>query len=418
MEQVKSKKTIQRSHKIELKLNNVQKTYFRKACGVSRFTWNWALASWNMFYEFNRELPVTDRVSFNGLDLKKEFNAIKKEQYPFVLEISKYVCQQPFLQLNSAFKGFFKGLAKRPKFKKKNKSKDSFYIGGDQIKVNNKKIWIPNLGFVRLKENLRFDQAKINSATFSRTADKWFVSIQCEISKPKAIFFKRPTPVGVDLGIKNILTLSTGQVIVAQRPLGNKLKKLKKEQRKLKNKNSDSRRYLRQKNKIAKLHMRIKYKRLDILHDATSFIVKNYSHIAIEDLNVKGMLKNHKLARALSDIGLHEFRRQLVYKTETYGNVLFVADRFFASSKTCSQCQIKRESLTLVERIYSCEYCGLEIDRDLNASINLEKKLNIKIRPARSKLKLVEVAALSKRKCFSKITRTDEARNEHQIYHV
>jgi putative transposase len=126
------------AHKIELKPNNKQITYFKKACGVSRLAWNWGVAKWEEYYKAGKKV--------NGMILKKEFNSIKKKEFPFVYEVTKYACQQPFIQLNEAYNRFFKGLAKKPKFKKKNKSNDSFYIGGDQIKVKGKKVHIPNLG--------------------------------------------------------------------------------------------------------------------------------------------------------------------------------------------------------------------------------------------------------------------------------
>ena len=135
-------------HKIELKPNNKQITYFKKACGVSRLAWNWGLAKWEEYYKSGKKV--------DGMILKKEFNSIKKKTFPFVYEVTKYACQQPFIQLNEAYKRFFKGIAKRPKFKKKNKIQDSFYIGGDQIKIKDKKVHIPKLGLVKIREKIRF----------------------------------------------------------------------------------------------------------------------------------------------------------------------------------------------------------------------------------------------------------------------
>ncbi|MBF0442218.1 MAG: helix-turn-helix domain-containing protein, partial [Oligoflexales bacterium] len=172
---------VQIAHKIELKANNKQKTYFARACGVSRFTYNWALNEWNTLYEKNRSCSSEEKEKISGLSLKKKFNAIKKEQFPWTKEVTKYAAQQPFIDLQNAFNRFFKKLGGKPKFKKKGQD-DSFYVGGDQIKVAGRKIWVPNLGFVRLKESLRY-QGKINSATFSRMADRWFVSIQLDTAE-------------------------------------------------------------------------------------------------------------------------------------------------------------------------------------------------------------------------------------------
>ena len=119
------------AHKIELKLNNKQRTYFKKASGISRFAWNWALASWNNIYEENKNLQGDEKQNVSGYSLKKEFNRIKRSEFPWVQEVSKYASQQPFIQLNGAFKRFFKGVSGKPKFKRKNRSTDSFYVGGD-----------------------------------------------------------------------------------------------------------------------------------------------------------------------------------------------------------------------------------------------------------------------------------------------
>ena len=206
------------AHKIELKPNNKQITYFKKASGISRLAWNWGLAKWEEYYKEGKKV--------DGMMLKKEFNSIKKKDFPFVYEVTKYACQQPFIQLNEAYKRFFKGTSKRPKFKKKNKSQDSFYIGGDQIKVKDKKVHIPNLGLVKMREKIRFI-GKIKNATISRIADKWFISFAI---KPSISYLpcKNQASVGIDLGIKHFAVLSNGSFIDSPKPLSKKLKKLKK----------------------------------------------------------------------------------------------------------------------------------------------------------------------------------------------
>src|SRR6478672_7856425 len=150
------------SHKIELDVTFKQKTYFCKACGVARFAWNWGLAKWKEKFEAKQKT--------SAFELKKEFNALKNEKFPWVYEVTKYACQQPFIHLQKAFQGFFNKIARYPQFKKKG-IHDSFYIGGDQLKIDSKKVKIPNLGWVRLREHLRF-KGKINGATVSRIADK------------------------------------------------------------------------------------------------------------------------------------------------------------------------------------------------------------------------------------------------------
>ena len=211
------------AHKIELKANNQQITYFKKACGVARLAWNWGLSNWQEQY--------IEGLNPSGMSLKKEFNAIKKEEFPFVYDVTKYAVQQPFIQLQEAFNRFFKKISGKPKFKKKNRSKDSFYIGGDQIKVERQKVKIPNLGWVKLREDIRF-QGKILNATVSRIADKWFISFGI---KPSMSYLpcKNQASVGIDLGIKTLAVLSNGSFVESPRSLKKLQKKLTRMSRQL-----------------------------------------------------------------------------------------------------------------------------------------------------------------------------------------
>jgi len=396
------------AHKIELKPNNKQKTYFKKACGVSRFTWNWALAAWEKSYQENRNLPKEERSPINGMALKKEFNKIKKEQFPWTFEVTKYASQQPFIHLNTAYGRFFKGISGKPKFKKRNKFVDSFYVGGDQIKIQNKKIRVPNLGLVRLKELPRFE-GPIRSATFSRKADRWFVSLQIDtIISPKS---PSKEAVGVDLGINSLVHTSDGVSIPSPKPLRKGLRALRRASRRLSHKQKGSKAWGKQKLKVQKIHMRISNIRKDTLHKVSSYFTSQYKSIAIEHLNVFGMLKNHKLSRAISDLGFYELRRQLKYKSEMYGNNLILADMFFPSSKKCSSCGNIKKDLSLKERVYTCG-CGISLDRDFNASLNLRNL--IKIGPARSEFKPREMTALDLWRLSIGSTSIDELGNEQQ----
>ena len=366
------------AHKIKLVPTNKQVTYFKKACGVARFTWNWGLDHWNKTYLSNKELPLHLRRPLNGMSLKKEFNSIKKSEFPWMYEVTKYASQQPFIQLDQAFKRFFKRLSNKPKFKKKNKSTDSFYIVGDQIKVHDKKVSIPLLGDVKLSEKLRFD-GKIRSATISRTADFWFISIQVDIcEKTNTLFDQNESVIGVDLGINTLAQFSNGLAIIPPSPLAKALRKLKRLQRKLKKKNFNSKNYLKFKTKIQKLHYRIACIRKDNLHKISSFLTDNNKTTVIENLNVSGMLKNHKLSRNIADMGFYEFRRQLEYKAKMKGGIIHIAGRFYPSSKECFQCKEVNHNLLLSDRIFICG-CGFTIDRDLNAALNLEGLVNKKI---------------------------------------
>lgn len=351
------------THKIRLDPTCKQQNYFRQACGVARFTWNWALAEWKRQYEAGNK-P-------NGLDLKRQFNAIKPIEFAWTYYVTKYASQQPFIFLQTAFRRFFNNKSNYPQFKKKGVH-DSFYIGNDHIKLDQSKIHIPKLGWVRMRESLRFS-GKVISATISRIADKWFVSLNVELDQPPAVC-ENQAGVGVDLGAKRLATLFDGAAMMnieGPKPLNKLLKKLKKLQRQLSRKQKGSRNRHKARMKVARLHYRIASIRQDELHKLTSYLTGNYGAIAIEDLNVKDMLKNRYLARTIADMGFYEFRRQLVYKAQIRGNHIEIVDRWFPSSKRCSKCGKINGDLTLSDRIFRCSHCRFEIDRDLNAAINL-----------------------------------------------
>lgn len=353
---------IVKSHKIRLVPNNVQETYFKKACGVSRVAYNWGLARWTALHDNGEKT--------SAMGIKKEFNQVKKELFPWISEIHKDANQQPFANLATAFSRFFKKQNEYPVFKKKG-IHDSFYISNDKLTIDDKAIKIPKLGWVKLREELRFN-GKINSAVVSKIADKWFVSISVTLDEMSPTCDNQDV-VGVDLGVKTLATLSTGEVFDNIKALRNNEERLKRLQRCLsrKLKGSNNRRKARM--HVAIQHYKISCLRKDVLHKITTYLAKNYGVIVLEDLNVSGMLKNHKLAKAITDISFYEFRRQLEYKAKLYGSHVVFANRFFPSSKKCSSCGNVKKELKLSERVYTCDVCGLKIDRDLNAARNLEQ---------------------------------------------
>jgi putative transposase len=221
-----------------------------------------------------------------------------------------------------------------------------------------------------MSEEVRF-QGKIMSYTVSRDVDRWYVSVLVETEVEELL--KTGKTVGVDLGIKTLATMSDGTTIENPHLLKKQMRKLARKQRELSRKQKGSNNREKARIKVAKIHRTVRLARLDVLHQATTKLVRSYDTIVIEDLNVKGMVKNHKLARAISDCGFGMFRTMLENKCKMYGKTLVVADRFFPSSKTCSKCGNKKDQLSLSERTYQCELCGFEMDRDLNAAINLEK---------------------------------------------
>jgi putative transposase len=357
------------AHKIELQANNKQRTYFAKASGTARFAYNWALDQWQKQYQAHKENPDLPKPTQGGL--RKQLNAIKRVEYPWMLEVTKNAPQMAIIQLGDAFKRFFKGQANYPKFKKKGVH-DSFTITNDQFLLNESlnRIRIPNLGWVRLREPLRFN-GKILSATISRQANKWFVSISVETDDLSHLRkAENQGVVGVDLGISSLATLSTGEVVTGSKPLKKLLSRLKKWSKNLSKKQKGSANWNKAKAKLAKLHAKISNIRKGSLHKLTSNLTRRFSVIGIEDLNVKGMLSNGKLARHIADMGFYEFKRQLEYKAQMRGNLIVVADRWYPSSKTCSVCGAIKQDLTLKDRVFKCE-CGHTQDRDLNAAINL-----------------------------------------------
>lgn len=354
------------SHKIRLDPTFKQDKYFRRACGTARFAYNWALSEWKRLFDEGKK-P-------NGLQLKKEFNSIKKEQYPWTYDVTKYASQQPFIFLQRAFISFYKKRSKYPRYKKKG-IHDSFYIGRDHIKTNENKVHIPILGWVRMREAIRF-KGKINSAVISRIADKWFISFSIKVQNHTARLCENQAEVGVDMGVHKLMTLSDGITAEGPKPLKKRQKKLKHLQRQLSKKKKGSNNRYKQRIKVARAHYRISCIRQDALHKLTTSLTENYKAIAIEDLNIKGMMSNHNLARSISDMGFFEFRRQLEYKAGIRGNVIHIADRFYPSSKLCSNCGSIDESLSLKDRVYECKQCDLKIDRDLNAAINLKSTVS------------------------------------------
>ena len=396
------------AHRIELKPNNKQNTYFRKAFGCARLAYNWGLAEWKRMYEAG-EKP-------SGRKLRTQFNAIKKEKYPFVYDVTKCATQQPFDNLQKAFDNFFRdlkqGKVSYPQFKKKRDNEGSFYIEADKIRLsetnrnskvlekiatkeNSKRqyLHLPNMkhgGWVKMAEHIRFNYAKINNVCISQSGGKFYASFSLEITEDEYRRTHRHKDsvdankkVGIDMGIKSALILSDGIAIENPKPLKKNLRKIKRLSRQLNKrfhpKTKEERlRGVMKSNNYMKLSVRLAHAqgrvaniRRDYLHKVTTILTTHYGEIAIEDLNVKGMTKNHRLAQAINDISFGELRRQIEYKAERNGVKVTKADRFFASSKTCSVCGEKKEDLSLGDRTYRCEHCGAVIDRDLNASLNL-----------------------------------------------
>jgi putative transposase len=354
-----------RAHKIRLNPTPEQANYFARAAGVARFVWNWALAEWNRQYEAG-EKPT-------ALKLKKQFNEIRREHFPWTWEVTKNASDQPFLDLGKAFTAFFEGKAHRPKFKSKKRSKPSFYLANDQFEVGDHRIWVPKLGWVNMAENLRF-VGKVTGARITKTADWWFVSIQVEI--PDVFPEHKPTAIGIDVGLNRLATLSTGEGYENQAFLKTALKKLRQANKRLHRRKPGSKNREKARRQVARLHYRITCMRDDVLQKMTTRLANCYGQIGIEDLNLRGLLKNRRLARSFSDAALGKLRDLLTCKVEQRGGQLIKVDRFFPSSKTCHCCGWKWEDMHLSDRVFLCQnpqcpYYQFPQDRDRNAAQNI-----------------------------------------------
>jgi putative transposase len=331
---------VQRAYKTELDLNDQQVTACKQHAGAARWAYNWGLKVKQERYKATKKSPT-------AIELHRELNALKKQ-------------------------GKWKGKLGYPQFKTKKKGLGSFRLTGRNV-VSEKAIVLPRLGRLRLKEReyLPTSGVQILSATVSEQAGHWYVSVQVE--QEQVVPENIGAVVGIDLGIKSLATISDGEVIPNPRHLKRRLKKLKKLQRVVSRRQKGSKNRKKAVRKLAKLHRQIKHQRRNTLHQVTTRLAKTKSVLVIEDLYVAGMLKNHHLAQAIGDVGFAEFKRQLLYKSAWYGSRVILADRWEPSSKRCSGCGWLDADLRLSDRTFHCEACGLVLDRDLNAAINLAK---------------------------------------------
>jgi putative transposase len=355
--------------KTELKVNNKQRTMLAKHAGVARHSWNWGLDLTKQILDHNTNNPF-DKIKFpSAIDLHKWLIALVKPENPWYYQSSKCAPQYALRQLRNAWAKCFSKTAKSPRFKKKGRN-DSFTLDGTIKVVDHYKIQVPKIGNLKTYERLP-NGYKPKNVTISRKADRWYISFKIEIEPTNTP--KTWDVVGVDLGIKTLAYLSTGIAFEGAKAYQKYEKKLGKLQWHNRNKSIGSSNWKKAQIKIARLHQRIANIRKDTLHQLTTYLSKNHGKIVIEDLNVSGMLKNQKLAKVIADMGFYEFKRQLEYKCKLYGSELIVADRWFPSSKTCSNCGWYNPDLKLSDRWFLCIVCSSFRERDWNASINLSR---------------------------------------------
>lgn len=358
------------AYRYELQPTKRQLSLIRQHAGTARFVYNWGLQERLRIFKDNEG---KDRF-VSAIDQHKAWNIWKRINAPWWSEVSKCAPQEALRNLDLAFRKFWKGRMRKrrvgfPKFKKRG-ARDSFRLTGLLKIVGARKVQLPRLGKIRTKESTETFKGRILSATISREAERWYVSFSVEVKRPD------PKPVigpivGVDVGLSHFATLSDGTQIDSPKPLRANLHRLQRRSRQHSRKQKGSSNRRKSALHVARLHRRIKNQRKDFLHKLSTSLARTKQAIVVEDLNVAGLSKNRRLSRSIMDAGWSEFRRMLEYKTVWYGSKLVVADRFYPSSKTCSACGAKKDSLTLSDRVFQCDACGAEIDRDLNAARNL-----------------------------------------------
>ena len=369
--------------KVRLKPTKEQEEIMWKSVGIMRFIYNWTLSKQETNYK-NGGKFIQDGI------LRKEITQLKKEELSWLKDVSANIPKQAVKDACNAYKRFFKGLANKPKFKSKKKNKPSFYNDPVALQVKqNKTVLLERIGWVKTSEQLPI--CKYYNPRITYDNKYWYISISIDIELKKQEL--SDISLGIDLGLKNLAICSDGKVfknINKTKEVKKIEKRLKQKQRKCskkyklnKIKKGENCQFIKTKNiiKIEKdiqlLHRKLKNIRNNYIHQITTEIVKTKPfRIVIEDLNIKGMLKNKHLSDAIRKQCFYKFREYLTYKCKKYGIELVVADRFFPSSKTCSHCGNIKNDLNLSDRIYICEKCGIVIDRDLNASINLSMYQN------------------------------------------
>ena len=381
-----------KTQKITLRPDSEQIAWFYQQCGYAKFAFNSALS------DFKAELSADNFLSM--YDLNKRFNE-KKKAFDWTKAQDQRAAMYAVHNLGQAIDNWKAKRAKFPKLKKRG-CKHSYTTDEQSVRVEGKRIKLPKIGWIKTFETLRF-RGKIVSVTISRTAHRWFASISIEVQPPiyecqaspeyvdwfisdtevkdtqvvdventKSVEISTHPTIGVDVGINTLATLDNGTKYENPRPLKRYERKLKREQRKLSRKVFLSQNWYKQKRKVERLHYRIACIRKDTHHKATTEIVNMAGAIAIETLKMTNLLKNKKLSKALSDSALGGFLEKLKSKAEALGIPIMQVNQFFASSKTCSNCGHKRDDLTLSDRQYDCSNCGISIDRDQNAAINLK----------------------------------------------
>lgn len=370
--------TTMMAHKVALRPTKAQQEYFAQCSGTARLAYNWGLEQWSTQYaawKENNELPKPSLYP-----LMRQFNAIKRDNWPWIDSISSNPPKYALMQLGEAFKNFFAGRAKYPT-KRKYSSKARFELDATGLSVQGKRIRVPLLGWVKMTEEVRWS-GKIKKVHISRVGGRWFASFAVETTDLDCLAgTATDKATGIDLGLKTAAVLADGTEYSAPKPYKAMEARLRRLSRSMSRKvgpdwrkqQKASENWKKAKRKIEKLHAKIANQRRDWMQKTTTEIARTYGLIGMEKLNVDGMKRNRRMAKAISDVAMFEFRREVEYKAALRGGKVVLAGTFYPSTKTCSNCGFVLGSIKLNTRQWACPACGAEHDRDVNAAINLKK---------------------------------------------
>ncbi len=387
--------TVTQAYRFALDPTPRQRRALASHCGAARVAYNWGLELVKTRLD-QRRAGDNVEVPWTLPELRREWNRAKQQVAPWWAENSKEAYSSGLDGLARALKNWSDSKGGRrkgrpigfPRSKKKGRARDAcrFATGPLRVLPDRKHVQLPRIGVLKTHESTRklarrIEQgtARILAATISRQADRWYVSFTCEVHRLIPCCTDRTTVVGVDVGVRHLAVLSTGAVVSNPRALEGSLRKLRRLNRELTRRTPGSHRRAWTRRRLARTYAHAANIRRDALHKLSTTLATRYGTVVVEQLNVAGMLRNRRLARAIADTSMAELRRLLVYKTSWYGADLVTADRFYPSSKTCSACGWVKAKLTLTERTFNCEECGLRIDRDLNAAHNLAKLVELSV---------------------------------------
>lgn len=362
---------VTQAFRFELDPNRATRVLLAQHVGAARFAYNWGLNLCKKALEEGKAIP-------NAAQLHREWNRWKRENAPWWTEVSKCAPQEAFRDLEKALRNWRQKRARFPRFKKKKHMDDNTARLTGSIRVLYRYVQLPRIGRIRTKERtdkllelLEAGRARILSATISREADRWYVSLTCEVERPDPPQ-REGEPMGIDLGLSSFLVLSDGTRIEAPKPLAKSLRLLRRRSRQLFRKQRGSKNWQKASLRLARLHRRVQNIRRDFLHQVTTWLAKTKPVMVVEDLNVRGLARG-PLSRPVADVGWGTFRRMLEYKAGWYGARVIVAPTHFPSTKRCSGCGWVAPRMPLSLRTFRCPRCGLEVDRDLNAALNLRQ---------------------------------------------